>query len=85
VPVKASQRIEEIMEEEHIAMGSRTREFLRHLAKIEEIEARLGREDLDKEEMEALVTLCHQILNEVQELHITSYLEDAYVYRRAQP
>lgn len=73
------------MEEEHIAMGSRTREFLRHLAKIEEIEARLGREDLDKEEMEALATLCHQILNEVQELHITSYLEDVYVYRLAQP
>jgi hypothetical protein len=84
VPLKASQRIEEMMEAEHVTPGNRTREFLGHLAKIEEIEARLGREDLDKAEMEALATLCHQILNEVQELHITSYLETAYIHHRTQ-
>ncbi len=71
-----------MMEAEHITPGNLTREFLGHLARIEEIEARLGREDLDKGEMEALVKLCHGILNEVQELHITSYLESAYVQHK---
>jgi hypothetical protein len=72
------------LDAEHIAPGNLTREFLAHLAKIEEIEGRLGREDLDKSEMEALVKLCHGILNEVQELHIKSYLESAYVQHKKQ-
>jgi hypothetical protein len=73
-----------MMDAEHITPGRLTQEFLAHLAKVEEIEARLGREDLTKDEMESLVKLCHEIINEVQELHVTSYLESAYVQQKRQ-
>lgn len=81
-PMKASEKIAQLLEAEHVTPGEMTRVFLSHLAKIEEIEARLGREDLDKGEIEALVKLCHQILNEVQELHLTNYLENVYVQHK---
>ena len=83
VPVKASERIAAMMKAEHIKTGALEQKFLRHLAKIEEIEARLGRENVDKMEIEALVRLCHEILNEVQELHISSFLEHAYVHHKS--
>jgi hypothetical protein len=82
VPVKASERIEAMMKAEHIKSSALQQKFLLQLEKIEEIESRLGREDIDKKEWEALVNLCHQILNEVQELHLRSYLEHAYVHNR---
>jgi hypothetical protein len=82
VPVKASERIAAMMDAEHVTPGHLTKIFLQHLATIEAIEARLGREDIDKAEMEKLVKLCHQILNEVQELHINSYVEHAYIHHK---
>jgi hypothetical protein len=82
VPVKASERIAAMMDAEHVTPGHLTKIFLQHLATIEEIEAKLGREDMDKVEMEKLVRLCHQILNEVQELHINAYVENAYIHHK---
>jgi len=81
-PQKASQKIAELMQEDHVVAGEKARLFLAHLAKIEEIEARLGQCDLAPGELETLVKTCHEILNEVQELHLTAYLDHIYVHHK---
>ncbi len=49
------------------------------LARIEEIEVRLGQPGLSQEEMQELIHHCHKLLNEIHSLHLKSEMREFYV------
>jgi hypothetical protein len=72
-----SSRFRQLLRHEaHLPQGAKEL-LVTHLAVIEIMEAKLGTDEILPGEFEELVRNCHNLINEVQRLHLASHLRHA--------
>ncbi|MCX6938769.1 MAG: hypothetical protein NTU80_12930 [Verrucomicrobia bacterium] len=79
VSASPSSRVAALLEKYSSSNIKQGKAFMTRLARIEEIEVRLGQTGLSQEEMQELIHHCHKLLNEIHSLHLKSEMREFYV------
>lgn len=79
VQASPSSRVAALLEKYSKSKIKKGEAFMARLARIEEIEVRLGQPDVSEKEMKELIHHCHNLLNEIHSMHLKSEMRDFYV------